>query len=178
MITMSYYCTKYLKLYVISNASNPFFKIIFPKYIFSSQSKSDNENVLSIMNELLSDGDLVGGDPSEFFERLQSIQKPGGQGSKTSEAVSQILNCLRISKDFETFHNSSESILNQILPQKINNDRDLYRVYAKSSKNTPTILKIDADISFLEAMSKFKVNFQLDDIIMINLCHQHLSPVR
>ena len=111
-----------------------------------------------------------------FFERLESIQKPGSQ-SKVSEAVSQILNCLR-NKDFEAYHNSSESILNTILPQKINNDRDLYRVYAKSSKNTPTILKIDADISFLEAMSKFKVNFQLDDIVMVNLSHHHIKPVR
>ena len=128
---------------------------------------------MSIMDELLNP---EMGDPSEFFERLQSIQKPGSQG-KTSDAVSQILNCLR-TKDPETYLNSSESILNTIIPQKINNDRDLYRVYAKSSKNTPTILRIDADISFLEAMSKFKVNFQLDDIIMINLCHQHITPVR
>ena len=126
-----------------------------------------------MMDDLLS-ADLD--DLPEFFERLQSIQKPGGQ-SKVADAVSQILNCFR-TKDFETYQNSSESILNSILPQKINNDRDLYRVYAKSSKNTPTILKIDADISFLEAMSKFKVNFQLDDIIMVNLCHHHVTPVR
>ena len=117
-------------------------------------------------------------DPANFFERLSTIQKPGDSGlSKLSESISQILNCLRAS-DFETYQSSSESILNTILPQKINNDRDLYRVYAKSTKNTPTIVKIDADISFLEAMSKFKVNFQLDDIIMINLCHQHITPVR
>ena len=117
-------------------------------------------------------------DPTEFFERLQSIQKPGDTGlSKLSDAVSQVLNCLRAT-DFGIYQISSESILTTILPQKINNDRDLYRVYAKSSKNTPTIVKIDADISFLEAMSKFKVNFQLDDIVMINLCHQHITPVR
>ena len=129
----------------------------------------------SILNELLS-SDLI--DPTEFFERLESIQKPGDTGlSKLSEAVSQVLNCLRAT-DFEVYQISSESILTTILPQKINNDRDLYRVYAKSSKNTPTIVKIDADISFLEAMSKFKVNFQLDDIVMINLCHQHITPVR
>ena len=128
-----------------------------------------------MLNELLSP-DLI--DPNEFFERLQSIQKPGDTGlSKLSDAVSQVLNCLRAT-DFEIYQISSESILTTILPQKINNDRDLYRVYAKSSKNTPTIVKIDADISFLEAMSKFKVNFQLDDIVMINLCHQHITPVR
>ena len=128
-----------------------------------------------MLNELLSPDSI---DPTEFFERLQSIQKPGDTGlSKLSEAVSQVLNCLRAT-DFEIYQISSESILTTILPQKINNDRDLYRVYAKSSKNTPTIVKIDADISFLEAMSKFKVNFQLDDIVMINLCHQHITPVR
>ena len=122
----------------------------------------------------LLDGDVK--DSSSFFVRMQAIQRPGGQ-SKISEAVSQILNCLR-AKDFDTYQNSSESILNTILPQKINNDRDLYRVYAKSSKNTPTIVKIDADISFLEAMSKFKVNFQLDDIVMISLSRRHITPVR
>ena len=128
-----------------------------------------------MLNELLSPDSI---DPTEFFDRLQSIQKPGDTGlSKLSDAVSQILNCLRAT-DFEIYQISSESILTTILPQKINNDRDLYRVYAKSSKNTPTIVKIDADISFLEAMSKFKVNFQLDDIVMINLCHQHITPVR
>ena len=128
-----------------------------------------------MLNELLSSDSI---DPTEFFERLQSIQKPGDTGlSKLSDAVSQVLNCLRAT-DFEIYQISSESILTTILPQKINNDRDLYRVYAKSSKNTPTIVKIDADISFLEAMSKFKVNFQLDDIVMINLCHQHITPVR
>ena len=128
-----------------------------------------------MLNELLSPDSI---DPTEFFERLQSIQKPGDTGlSKLSDAVSQVLNCLRAT-DFEIYQISSESILTTILPQKINNDRDLYRVYAKSSKNTPTIVKIDADISFLEAMSKFKVNFQLDDIVMINLCHQHITPVR
>ena len=137
--------------------------------------KSENENVKSMLAELLN-SDMR--DPTIFFERLREIQKPGDTGlSKLSEAISQILNCLRAT-DFETFQSSSESILNTILPQKINNDRDLYRVYAKSTKNTPTIVKIDADISFLEAMSKFKVNFQLDDIIMINLCHQHITPVR
>ena len=137
--------------------------------------QTENENVRSMLNELLSP-DLI--DPNEFFERLQSIQKPGDTGlSKLSDAVSQVLNCLRAT-DFEIYQISSESILTTILPQKINNDRDLYRVYAKSSKNTPTIVKIDADISFLEAMSKFKVNFQLDDIVMINLCHQHITPVR
>ena len=130
---------------------------------------------MSMIDELISGSDKT--EPSEFFERLQSIQKPEGGQTKISDAVSQILNCLR-SLDFETYHNSSESILQTILPQKVNNDRDLYRVYAKSSKNTPTILKIDADISFLEAMSNFKVNFQLDDIIMLNLCHQHITPVR
>ena len=128
-----------------------------------------------MLNELLSPDSI---DATEFFERLQSIQKPGDTGlSKLSDAVSQVLNCLRAT-DFEIYQISSESILTTILPQKINNDRDLYRVYAKSSKNTPTIVKIDADISFLEAMSKFKVNFQLDDIVMINLCHQHITPVR
>ena len=128
-----------------------------------------------MLNELLSPDSI---DPTEFFERLQAIQKPGDTGlSKLSDAVSQVLNCLRAT-DFEIYQISSESILTTILPQKINNDRDLYRVYAKSSKNTPTIVKIDADISFLEAMSKFKVNFQLDDIVMINLCHQHITPVR
>ena len=128
-----------------------------------------------MLNELLSSDSI---DPNEFFERLQLIQKPGDTGlSKLSDAVSQVLNCLRAT-DFEIYQISSESILTTILPQKINNDRDLYRVYAKSSKNTPTIVKIDADISFLEAMSKFKVNFQLDDIVMINLCHQHITPVR
>ena len=145
--------------------------------IFNSiiSKKSENEIVKSMLTELLS-SDLS--DATNFFERLRSIQKPGDTGlSKLCDAVSQILNCLR-STDFETYQNSSETILNTILPQKINNDRDLYRVYAKSAKNTPTILKIDADISFLEAMSKFKVNFQLDDIIMINLCHQHITPVR
>ena len=128
-----------------------------------------------MLNELLSSDSI---DPTEFFERLQLIQNPGDTGlSKLSDAVSQVLNCLRAT-DFEIYQISSESILTTILPQKINNDRDLYRVYAKSSKNTPTIVKIDADISFLEAMSKFKVNFQLDDIVMINLCHQHITPVR
>ena len=128
---------------------------------------------MSMVKDLLN-GDVQ--DSSSFFERMQAIQRPGGQ-SKISEAVSQILNCLR-AKDFDTYQNSSESILNTILPQKINNDRDLYRVYAKSSKNTPTIVKIDADISFLEAMSKFKVNFQLDDIVMKSLSRRHITPVR
>ena len=126
-----------------------------------------------MLDQLL--GDLEG-NLADFFEKLQIIQKPGTK-NKLSDAVGQILNCLR-TKDFKTYQSSSESILNSIITHKINNDRDLYRVYAKSAKNVPTILKIDADISFLEAMSKFRVNFQLDDIIIVNLCHRHLSPVR
>ena len=147
------------------------YSLFSPLYVILIK-KMDNENIMRMMDDLL--GNME--DLSEFFERLQSIQRPESQ-SKISDAVSQILNCLR-TKDFDTYQSSSETILNGILPQKINNDRDLYRVYAKSTKSTPTVLKIDADISFLEAMSKFRVNFQLEDIVMLNLCHHHVAPIR
>ena len=53
--------------------------------------------------------------------------------------------------------------MGKVIPQKINNERDLYRVYAKSMKDVPTVINVDIDITFLEALSKFKVNFTIDD---------------
>ena len=49
-------------------------------------------------------------------------------------------------------------------------DSDLYRVYGKSSKDTPTVLNVDADIAFLDSMAKFSTNYNIDDFMMVELC--------
>ena len=68
--------------------------------------------------------------------------------------------------------------MGKVIPQKINNERDLYRVYAKSLKDMPTVINVDIDITFLEALSKFKVNFQLDDFMVLNVTQHEFSPFR
>ena len=45
-----------------------------------------------------------------------------------------------LTSDYDYFEEHAEKICSKILPQKINNDRDLYRVYAKSAKDVPTVL--------------------------------------
>ena len=69
-------------------------------------------------------------------------------------------------------------IVGKVIPQKINNERDLYRVYAKSMKDVPTVINVDIDITFLEALSKFKVNFTIDDFMVLNVTQHQFSPFR
>ena len=69
-------------------------------------------------------------------------------------------------------------IVGKVIPQKINNERDLYRVYAKSMKDVPTVINVDIDITFLEALSKFKVNFTIDDFMVLNVTQHEFSPFR
>ena len=59
------------------------------------------------------------------------------------------------------FQANADKISSTIIPQKINNERDLYRVYAKSQKDMPTVINVDIDITFLEALSNFKLIFML-----------------
>ena len=51
-------------------------------------------------------------------------------------------------------------------------DRDLYRVYGKSTKDAPIVLNVEADIAFLDAMSKFSLNYTLEDFMMVDLRHR------
>ena len=76
------------------------------------------------------------------------------------------------------FQANADKISSTIIPQKINNERDLYRVYAKSQKDMPTVINVDIDITFLEALSKFKVNYELDDFVVLNVAKQTGSPFR
>ena len=43
-------------------------------------------------------------------------------------------------------------------------------MYGKSSKDTPTVLNVAADIAFLDSMAKFSVNYSIDDFMMVDLC--------
>ena len=85
-----------------------------------------------------------------------------------------------LTSDYNHFQVNADKISSTIIPQKINNERDLYRVYAKSQKDMPTVINVDIDITFLEALSKFKVNYELDDFVVLNVS-EHLqsgSPFR
>jgi hypothetical protein len=42
----------------------------------------------------------------------------------------------------------------------------------------PTVINVDIDITFLEALSKFKVNYELDDFVVLNVAKQSGSPFR
>ena len=42
----------------------------------------------------------------------------------------------------------------------------------------PTVINVDIDITFLEALSKFKVNYELDDFVVLNVAKQTGSPFR
>lgn len=66
----------------------------------------------------------------------------------------------------------------KVLPQKINCDKDLHRIYSKSSRDTPSVIVIDSDVSFLEALFKFSENFQIEDFLVINMTDNKMSQIR
>ena len=83
-----------------------------------------------------------------------------------------------LTSDYDYFEEYAEKTCAKVLPQKINNDRDLYRIYAKSAKDVPTVINVDIEITFLEALSKFSVNFTLDDFMVLNVAKSNFSPFR
>ena len=123
-----------------------------------------------MLEQLISSLDIL----SLFCQHIIKLKK--SSESNVTKAMVAMMGCL--TSDFDHLRLNAEKIIGPVLPQKINNERDLYRVYAKSMKNTPTVINVDIDITFLEALSKFKVNFQLDDFVVMNVANQEYSPFR
>ena len=112
-------------------------------------------------------------DVNLFVRTLQNLE---GSMSKTTKTMVSMIKS--ISRSFNIFEKAGEQIMHSVISQRINCDRDLYRVYAKSNKETPTILNVEADIAFLESMARFSLNFTLDDFIMVDLTYKMTQPVR
>ena len=139
-------------------------------YLFANTEQDHSRVVCLMLEQLLSNLPNV----TLFASQMNSIRKSTSSGIATGA-----LDLLAIlASDLDHFETNAERILNKVLPQKINNDRDLYRVYAKSSKDIPTVINVDIDITFLEALSKFRVNFQLDDFMVLNVAKPNFSPFR
>jgi hypothetical protein len=156
----------------LSNFDSLAIKTCLLFYLFASAEPNQSSTVAFMLEQLISSMANV----TLFSSQLRSVKK-GSKCIKVANAAMDILASLT-SFDFRQFEANAEAILTKVLPQKINNDRDLYRVYAKSAKDMPTVVNVDIDITFLEALCKFSSNFQLEDFMILNVAKPNFSPFR
>ena len=139
-------------------------------YIFTSVEQDQCKNLALLTEQILSELENV----TIFASLWRSLKQ--SSNSLLTKAVSRMVTCL--TSDYYHFKMNAERIVGPVIPQKINNERDLYRIYAKSQKDIPTVINVDVGITFLEALSKFRFNFTLDDVVVLNVSKQTTSPFR
>ena len=141
-------------------------------YLFANCEKDMAGQVTLMLGQLIDGMQNV----ALFAKQLNEAMPGGAKQSPISFATRKLLTVL--ASDYDFFEASAERICSKVLPQKINNDRDLYRVYAKSAKDVPSVINVDIEITFLEALSKFSLNFTLDDFMVLNVAKPNFSPFR
>ena len=141
-------------------------------YMYINVEQNMTRTLILMLEQLIMNMENV----TVFGTQLRLLKK--SSNSTLTKSMVSIMACL--TSDYNHFQVNADKISSTIIPQKINNERDLYRVYAKSQKDMPTVINVDIDITFLEALSKFKVNYELDDFVVLNVS-EHLqsgSPFR
>ncbi len=141
-------------------------------YMFAAASdRGELKTTASMLDQILTNMT----DVTMFAKNFKTI-KAKADHSRFAECLLNSL--LLLAMGYKRFEAGGDGVLSKVLTLKINNERDLYRMYAKSSKEMPTMVKVDTDISFLEALCKFSVNFTLDDLVILDIGKPDFSPSR